>query len=61
MKYQVSAIRGPVNQEQVKNKLEEFLRWLHLESGASPTKKDPLVISVWDERTQNTALPTETQ
>ena len=48
LEYQTSTIEGPVNTLVIKKKLEEFLKWLHLESGASPTKENPLVITVWD-------------
>lgn len=48
MKYQMIGVSGPVNKDKVLEKLWEFANWLHLESGASPTEEDPLVITIYD-------------
>ena len=55
MNVQISSIEGPVNKLVIKNKLKEFAEWLHLQSGASPTKDDPLIIKFWDEETSGTS------
>ena len=51
MKLQMSSISGPVNKQVIRDKLNEFAEWLHLDSGASPTSDNPLIIKFWDETT----------
>ena len=50
IKVQISSISGPVDAKVIQSKLKDFADWLHLESGASPTRDDPLVVKFWDER-----------
>lgn len=57
MRVQISSISGPVDKLAVKRRLQEFCTWLATESGASPTKEDPLVITIYDQEHTNEEKP----